>query len=442
MSYVPRPPAPPRLLERAERALGHRLPSSIRALYEECNGLSLHWVHESSDADGRIALVPLEDMFGGAWGKKKWNDRAFRGDLWLDDFEDDLDPRTVATFKKLRVFERHEDEPPTCLTFTRGKAPTLHLVHRWNLQRLPLTVPQYLELLVRELGLTGWKTEYTSWFDQTKYRRDRRAVFAEGAKAKPRAEVGGRVFIDRETRLMERARGTVREVKDRWALVDLDIGLDGWVELRVLEPQPRDAVEELRDDPARLETAYSDPEALSSLIATMAPQRWTRSGVPLEAIEYDGPRPPSLSVEMNSPHLFGVLRRLPAPEPATRLIAVLERLLEDTDPTRDQRPNQHATTIALSALVLALLHEREGAATMKALDGHWPAALCHRLELLCDRLQALSWTADSDGRRPIVKFLRGCIRRVPGRAVEYFHGEASEKRRAETLGLSMHPAIQ
>jgi hypothetical protein len=474
-------PVPKTVLARAERALGRALPRSLRTLYEDCNGVSLHWGHKESEAEGRISIWPLEQMFGGYEGtrRKSWDDDVFRGRLWLDDFEDDLDAATVATFKRLRPLELHEDEPPTCLDFGRSgrtskkgqqEEPVLYLVDRWRLDRLPLTLPQYLEALIECLGLYGWKRAFfrPKSGDAERFQRQFPAIFgdpeatsvivpavgrrrktnaprkngaAKGKEPPKTKEPGARVFIAKEdpVRAMVHPRGTIREVKAKHALVTLDLGLDVWVPLRKLELQKHDEIEKLREAPARFSAYLDDAARLTKLVTKMAPPQRMRLGVSLEAIVYDGPRPPNLGVDVNSPHLFGLVRALAGNDGASLLLDIIDGLLIEAaaEPTRSHewRPSQYATNLALSALVLQILHERETTNGVTGLAGHWAATLVKRLEALCARLQEAEWLADSDGKRT-VKFLLGCVRRIPGRATEFLRGSDWEKAGARSKGLS------
>lgn len=156
VSFAAGAPASRAALTRAEKAIGRPLPRALRSYFEACNGLALRIAHRTSALEGRLDLLPIEEMFGGRDGTRPWDDDAFRGALWLDDFADDLDAAVVKRFKKLRPLEWYEDLQPTCIELDARNAP-MFMVDRWNIEPLACTVAEYFDAAVASLGLQGWR---------------------------------------------------------------------------------------------------------------------------------------------------------------------------------------------------------------------------------------------------------------------------------------------
>ena len=69
------PPASAAALSTARNYAGYRLPAGVAEFYGELNGLEVAWESEDGKAQGAIALLPVERIFG------NW-----KGAIWFDDF--------------------------------------------------------------------------------------------------------------------------------------------------------------------------------------------------------------------------------------------------------------------------------------------------------------------------------------------------------------------
>lgn len=173
------PPVDPATLARAERTLGHALPDVLRAFYTEHDGMKLSWVAPGSGERGTVEIVPLEEMFGGREGRTgEWDEDAFEGDLWHEDYEEDLDEDELAALKRLRPLEPRPWA--TCLDYSE-EPPALFLVDRWNLHPLGVSVAEYLEALVTCLGLQGWRAELRGTSEAASFRERAAAIFTADA---------------------------------------------------------------------------------------------------------------------------------------------------------------------------------------------------------------------------------------------------------------------
>jgi len=153
------PPAPAKLLDRAEKSIARPLPPALRALFGQCNGLELHWKsRRHSKVTGRISLLSVERMFSNG---KVWGDEAFCDDIWLEDFADDLGEETLATFKSFRPIDRYLDSKPIAWHLTPEGDEQVVQIDRWEFHPLGADITSYIERLVDTLGREGYVEDAT-----------------------------------------------------------------------------------------------------------------------------------------------------------------------------------------------------------------------------------------------------------------------------------------
>lgn len=157
--FTVHPAAPAALLDRAEASIARPLPPVLRALLSQCNGLELHWrARRDRDVRGRVSLLPVERMFGDG---QVWGDEAFRDDLWLEDFADDLGEAALAAFKALRPLDRFHDSRPIAWRLQPEGDEQVVQIDRWTIRPLGVDLAGYIDRLVDTLGRDGYVDDAT-----------------------------------------------------------------------------------------------------------------------------------------------------------------------------------------------------------------------------------------------------------------------------------------
>lgn len=256
-----RPPASASSLAKADAALGRPLAPALRALYEVSNGFQLETSRDEESA--RIDLVPIEEMFGSNEGRP-WDDEAFRGILWQDDFE----AENIVRFKRVRPLHWFHDNHAVVIDISDD---SMHWVDRWQLEPLGCDVETYLAGYVDHLGLEDFVDAFQHPELAKKFELRRTAFMRPPKKVKQaKVLVGSRVVVS--TKLAKynafpqesserNPRGEVLEIDGKRVALELDAGHRAWFAKRwVTVIETKDEREELIADPDYWDTFLSRPD--------------------------------------------------------------------------------------------------------------------------------------------------------------------------------------
>ncbi|MEM9073729.1 MAG: SMI1/KNR4 family protein, partial [Myxococcota bacterium] len=230
----------PTFFKKAEAALGQPLPAPLREFYETCDGAQLHI--ERGEYLAELNFPRLDRVFGGPTGKG-WNDQAYRGALWQDDFAD-LGAEVFDQFKRLRPLLWLPNGRAVCLD--RETLQVLH-VDRWTLSEVP-GLERFYDCCIETLGLQGWESKLKGHAPPS-FERDLKR-FTEAAKKRKKARLhpDARVAVSckrlKVSGIPPRSRlpyprGTVLRVEGSAVAIEFDAGSRAWVKkgaVQLVEP--------------------------------------------------------------------------------------------------------------------------------------------------------------------------------------------------------------